>query len=68
MIIVQVVALLAVSLTLIGVLVVAVGCGSVALWSYFGMRRDKSVETEDVVRRLSELSPAAPLTSSAPRR
>jgi len=68
MIIVQVVAVLVVSLTLLGVLVVAVGCGSVALLSYFGMRHDRSVETEDVIRRLSELSPTAPLTSSAPQR
>jgi hypothetical protein len=65
MIIVQVVAVLAVSLTLLGVLIVAVGCGSVALLSYFGLRHDRSVEADEVIRRLSELAPSAPLTASA---
>jgi uncharacterized membrane protein len=59
MIIVQVVAVMAISLTLFAALVVAVACGSWAALSYFGRRHDQSVETEEVIRRLADMSGTA---------
>jgi hypothetical protein len=60
MIVAQVVAVLMVSLTLLVLLVVAVGCGGVALLSYFGLRHDRGVEKDEVIRRLSDLASTAP--------
>jgi len=55
MIIFWIIVAFVIALALFQVLAMTIGCGSFALLSYVGQRHDRTLETEEVIRRLADM-------------